>query len=115
MRRVLGWPFRSLVQLWRVSLQARVVLSTLALGAVVLTLTAWLLSNQIADGLVDSKRETSLAQARAGFADAQAQLDAAGEPSSGSGQLLQQLVESLAARQRVAARLRGGARRPAVG
>ncbi len=96
-RRVAGWPFRSLVQLWRVSLQARVVLLTLALGAVVLTLTAWLLSNQIADGLVDSKRQTSLAQARAGFAEAQTQLDAAGEPSTGSGQLLQQLVERLAA------------------
>jgi len=96
-RRVVAWPFRSLVQVWRVSLQARVVLSTLALGAVVLTLTAWLLSNQIADGLVDSKRQTSLAQARAGFADAQARLDAAGEPSSGSGQLLQQLVERIAA------------------
>ena len=96
-RRVVGWPLRALVRSWRVSLQARVVMSTLALGGVVLSLTAWLLSNQIADGLVESKTTASLAQARAGFADAEAQLDAAGEPQSGTGQLLQQLVDKLAA------------------
>jgi two-component system, OmpR family, sensor histidine kinase MtrB len=93
--RVVGWPVRSLIQLWRVSLQARVVISTLALGAVVLSLTAFLLLDQIGEGLVDSKRHTSLAQARAGFADAQAQLDAAPEPRAGTGQLLDGLLHSL--------------------
>ncbi len=86
---------RALVQLWRVSLQARVVMSTLALGAVVLAFTAFLLLDQIGQGLVDSKRETSLAQARAGFADADELLDAAPEPQAGTGQLLDGLLHSL--------------------
>ena len=71
-RRVAAWPLSALIQLWRVSLQARVVISTLALGTVVLAFTAFLLLDQISEGLVESKRQTSLAQAQAGFLDAQA-------------------------------------------
>ena len=94
-RRVAAWPLSALIQLWRVSLQARVVLSTLALGTVVLAFTAFLLLEQISEGLVESKRQTSLAQARAGFLDAQAQLDAAPESRAGPGQLLDGLLQSL--------------------
>jgi two-component system sensor histidine kinase MtrB len=94
-RRVAAWPLSALIQLWRVSLQARVVLSTLALGTVVLAFTAFLLLEQISEGLVESKRQTSLAQARAGFLDAQAQLDAAPESRAGPGQQLDGLLQSL--------------------
>jgi len=72
------------------------VLGTVAVGAVVLSLTAWLLLAQINQNLVDRKVDTSIAEARAGLADAQFQLDAAPEPTTGAGGLLQPLVEGLA-------------------
>jgi len=61
-----------------VSVQARVVLSTLVLGALVLSLTAWLLLSQVSSGLIDSKVETSIAQAEAAFSEVQEDLDASG-------------------------------------
>jgi len=72
-------PIRPLINAWQVSVQARVVFSTLLLGALVLSLTAWLLLTQISTGLVDSKRDTSLAQAEAVFSEVQEDLDAAGD------------------------------------
>ncbi|CAN5815290.1 two-component system sensor histidine kinase MtrB [soil metagenome] len=78
LRRLLTAPVRPVVNAWQVSVQARVVLSTLVLGAVVLSLTAWLLLSQISTGLIDSKVESSLAQAEAAFSEVQEDLDAAG-------------------------------------
>ncbi len=92
-------PLRAVVTAWQVSLQARVVLSTLALGALVLSLSAWLLLSQISAGLVESKRESSLAQAEAAFSEVQQDLDSAssaGEP--GSDPLVSDLVGRLADR-----------------
>ena len=102
-RQLLAAPFvavvRPLVNAWRVSLQARVVLSTLLLGTLVLSLTAWLMLTQISDGLVDSKRDTSLAQAEAAFSEVQEDLDAAGSAEdSATEQVVSQLVASLANR-----------------
>ncbi|MDQ3664311.1 MAG: HAMP domain-containing protein, partial [Actinomycetota bacterium] len=90
---------RPLVNAWQVSLQARVVLSTLLLGTLVLSLTAWLMLTQISDGLVDSKRDTSLAQAEAAFSEVQQDLDAAGGTGdTDTEQVVNQLVGSLANR-----------------
>ncbi|MBA3574510.1 MAG: HAMP domain-containing histidine kinase [Pseudonocardiales bacterium] len=90
---------RPLVNAWQVSLQARVVLSTLLLGTLVLSLTAWLMLTQISDGLVDSKRDTSLAQAEAAFSEVQQDLEAAGGTGdTDTEQVVNQLVGSLANR-----------------
>ena len=90
---------RPLVNAWQVSLQARVVLSTLLLGTLVLSLTAWLMLTQIGDGLVDSKRDTSLAQAEAAFSEVQQDLEAAGGTGdTDTEQVVNQLVGSLANR-----------------
>jgi two-component system sensor histidine kinase MtrB len=96
---VLGMPFRPLVNAWRVSIQARVVLSTLLLSAVILSLTAWLMLSRINDGLVESKRDASLAQAEAAISEVQEDLDAAGTSGeAATDQLIIQLVDNLAAR-----------------
>ena len=92
-------PGRQLVHLWRRSIQARVVLGTLALSALVVTLMGWVLLHQITDGLVEGKRDAALSEAVAGFQNAQQQLDAAATTEEiDSGQLLTQLVENLASR-----------------
>ena len=99
LRRLLVAPLRAVVMAWQVSLQARVVLTTLALGAVVLSLSAWLLLSQVSAGLVDSKRESSLAQAEAAFSEVQEDLDAASTVGeSGTDPLVTRLVGSLASR-----------------
>ncbi len=98
-RQALSAPFRPVFNAWRVSLQARVVLSTLLLGTLVLSLTAWLMLTQISTGLIDSKRTTSLAQAEAAFSEVQEDLDAAGGTAeTDTDQLVTQLVGSLASR-----------------
>jgi len=96
---LLGMPFRPLVSAWRVSIQARVVLSTLLLSAVILSLTAWLMLSRINDGLVEGKRDASLAQAEAAISEVQEDLDAAGTSGeAATDQLIIQLVDNLAAR-----------------
>ena len=59
-------PVRRAATLWRRSIQARVVISTLLLCAVVVTLVGWLLMRQITSGLVDSKVQSSIAEASRG-------------------------------------------------
>jgi len=81
------------------SLQARVIVGTLVLCAVVTALLGWMLMRQISTGLVDGKQEQSVAQAQAGFVDAQQQLDASVVTDTDSqSQILNQLVTSLASR-----------------
>lgn len=48
---------------WRRSLQARIVLSAIVLGALVITGTGWFLLSQIRSGLVDTKVDASIAEA----------------------------------------------------
>ncbi len=94
--RVLGSPWRLARYAWVRSLQARVVMGTLVLCAVVTALVGVMLMRQVADGLVESKRNQAIAQAEAGFADAQQQLDASVVTDANSrSQVLDQLIKSL--------------------
>jgi two-component system sensor histidine kinase MtrB len=73
-----------------------VVGATLALSVTVLILLGQLVMGGVRDGLVNAKVSASLAQADAGFAAAQAKLDAAGTPQrTDVGQLLTQVVTGL--------------------
>ncbi len=70
---------RRVTGLWRRSLQARVVTSTVLLVAIVVGLVGWALLQQIADGLTSSRTASAVAEARSGFEKAQAELDVAVE------------------------------------
>lgn len=61
---------------WRRSLQIRIVLSAIALGALVISATGWFLLSQIRTGLVDSKVRTSVAEAARETRQVEARLDA---------------------------------------
>ena len=92
-------PLTQLATLWRRSIQARVVLGTLVLSALVVALVGWVLLRQITNGLVEGKRVAAVSEAVAGFENAQQQLDAAATSDQvDSAQLLTQLVENLASR-----------------
>ena len=85
-----GGPIRRAATIWRRSIQARVVMSTLLLSAVVVSLVGMLLLRQVTDGLVSSKTETSIAEATRGAAEAQSRLTAAsGSEFDPSAQLAQ--------------------------
>ena len=68
---------RSVATVWRRSIQARVVISTLLLSAVVVSLVGWVLLQQITDGLVRSKTESSVDETSRATAEAQRRLSAA--------------------------------------
>jgi len=85
LRRVLGLlttPFALAVKVWRRSVQARVVMSTLVLCAIVIGLVGWVLVRQIAEGLVDNRRDASLSVAKEGFSTAQENISAS--PAQGA-------------------------------
>jgi len=97
--RVLSAPWRVARYAWVRSLQARVVMGTLVLCALVTALVGWMLMRQIADGLVEDKRDQSVAQAQAGITDAQQQLDASvASDTDSQSQVVRQLVTSLSSR-----------------
>jgi two-component system sensor histidine kinase MtrB len=77
--RVVGAPFAKPVSLWRRSIQARVVIGTLALSAALAVLSGWVLMSRVTDGLLDSKKQSALSLAAAGIDAAQAKLTAAPE------------------------------------
>ena len=77
--RTVGAPVLELVHLWRRSIQARVVIGTLALSAALAILAGWVLMNRVTDGLLDSKKQSALSLAAAGIDAAQAKLTAAPE------------------------------------
>lgn len=87
---------RQIVLVWRRSIQARVVASTIVLSALVIGATGWALLSDVADGLADSRREAAIAEAKSGFRFAQDQLDASlvSEPAT-QAQALTQMVDSL--------------------
>lgn len=66
---------RRLTQLWRRSLQTRVVTSTLVLSALAISLTGWALLRDVASSLADNRRQVAIAEASSGFKLAQARLD----------------------------------------
>jgi two-component system, OmpR family, sensor histidine kinase MtrB len=77
--RAIAAPFGELVHVWRRSIQARVVIGTLALSAVLAILAGWVLMSRVTEGLLDSKKQSALSLAAAGFDAAQAKLAAAPE------------------------------------
>jgi two-component system sensor histidine kinase MtrB len=95
----LGGALRATTYAWRRSVQARVVISTLVLGSLVVALVGWLLLRSVAEGLVKDKAEASVAQAEAGFREARLEL-ASGVLSAGAAEseALTGLVETLANR-----------------
>jgi two-component system sensor histidine kinase MtrB len=101
-RAVVGLPARYLraVHLsWLRSIQARVVIGTVVLSAIVIALVGWMLTRQVAEGLTDSKREQSVSEARAGIQWAQQQLNAQPVSDSASqSETVRKLVESLSTR-----------------
>lgn len=84
--------------LWRRSIQARVVISTLLLSTVVVGLVGWVLVRQITDGLVDAKTRSSVAEATRGALDAQRRLSGASGTEFDSSSQLTQLVASIVQR-----------------
>jgi two-component system sensor histidine kinase MtrB len=83
---------------WRRSIQARVVVSTLLLSAVVVTLVGIVLLRQITDGLVAGKTRTVVAEATRGAQEAQTRLEGAPGTEFDSADQLGQLVAGLVAR-----------------
>ena len=57
-------PIRRAATIWRRSIQARVVISTLLLSAVVVSLVGWVLLRQVTDGLVETKTASAIGEAR---------------------------------------------------
>jgi two-component system sensor histidine kinase MtrB len=87
---------RGIAGIWRRSIQARVVTSTILLSALVISLTGWALLRDVASGLAESRRTAAISEARSGFESAQARLDAAVETEPGTqSQSLTQMVDSL--------------------
>ena len=70
-------PVLALARSWRRSVQARVVLTTVALSALVVALLGVALMHQISDGLVDARVSRSLDTASRSTADVQSELSAA--------------------------------------
>jgi two-component system sensor histidine kinase MtrB len=91
-------PIRRAATIWRRSIQARVVISTLVLSAVVVSLVGWVLMRQVTDGLVASKTQSSVAEATRGSLDAQRRLSAASGTDFDSNTQLTQLVASIVSR-----------------
>jgi two-component system sensor histidine kinase MtrB len=93
-------PFRGVVDLWRRSIQARVVIGTLLLATVLTAFAGWIMLRQVADGVLDSKRESALTQAATGIDTAQSELDAADVSSFFDvGTVLNTLIEVLSPRE----------------
>src|SRR3954464_195356 len=98
LRAALGAGLRSVGTVWRRSIQARVVISTLLLSAVVVSLVGWVLLRQITDGLVESKTDSSVAESTRATADAQRRLSAANGNDFDASTQLTQLVSTLVSR-----------------
>ncbi len=93
-----GTPVRRAATVWRRSIQARVVISTLLLSATVVTLVGWVLVRQITDGLVASKTDAAVAEATRGTMDAQNRLSGVSGTDYDSSTQLTQLASSIVAR-----------------
>jgi two-component system sensor histidine kinase MtrB len=96
---LLTTPIRELAGLWRRSIQARVVIGTVVLSTVLTMLAGVILLRQVTNGLLDSKEQASIAQARSGAVTAQSKLDGAEITDTFDvAPLLKGLVETLAPR-----------------
>ena len=86
---------------WRRSLRTRVVTAIVVLCAVVVGSVGWLVMRQIADGLVKSRVDASVAEARTETATARERLSSAGGNDFDPDTQLRLLVENLVARGEV--------------
>lgn len=91
------WLFGPVVNVWRSSLQLRVVVLTLVLSTIVTVFVGWMLLRQVQEGLLAEKVASSTGAAAAGIRNAQDQVDAA-EPEGDAGQFLDQLASDIAYR-----------------
>jgi two-component system sensor histidine kinase MtrB len=91
-------PLGRAATFWQRSIQARVVLNTLVLSAVVVTLVGWVLMRQVTDGLVAGKTNLSVAEATRGAYDAQSRLEGAPGTEFDTSAQLAQLVAGIVAR-----------------
>ncbi|MDT0202098.1 MtrAB system histidine kinase MtrB [Nocardioides sp. AE5] len=83
---------------WRRSIQARVVVSTMLLSALVVAVVGWFLLQQTRDGLVDSRVERVLAEAANETEDARTRLAAVPGGDDEASLQLRQLVEPIIVR-----------------
>ncbi len=90
-------PF-GVLTFWRRSLQSRVVTTIVILCAVVVGSVGWLVMRQISDGLVQSRVDASVAEARTETATARERLGSAGGNDYDPDTQLRLLVENLVAR-----------------
>ena len=72
----LAVPLQTMVRLWRRSIQARVVLGTLTLSAVLAILAGWVMLSRVTDGVVESREQAAESQAAAGIETARSTLEA---------------------------------------
>ncbi|WP_344732182.1 MtrAB system histidine kinase MtrB [Nocardioides fonticola] len=75
-RRAWGAGLRRTLTFWRRSIQARVVVSTVVLSALIVAVVGWLLLRQTRDGLVDQRVDTAVAEAASETEDARTRLTA---------------------------------------
>lgn len=68
-------PPREWADLWRRSIQLRIVAGTLLMSTVVVFLVGWVMTNQVADGILESKRSGSRLEAIAQLTEAEALLN----------------------------------------
>jgi two-component system, OmpR family, sensor histidine kinase MtrB len=90
-------PLGRAATLWRRSIQARVVISTVLLSALVVVLVGWMVMRQVTEGLARGRADSAVAQAARSAADAQRQLDAVSPDTGRRGQaaLLGQLTAGI--------------------
>lgn len=91
----------SVLTFWRRSLRTRVVTAIVVLSAVVVGSVGWLVLRQITDGLVKSRVDASIAEARTETATARERLGSAGGNDFDPDTQLRLLVENLVARGEV--------------
>ncbi len=84
------WP-----TFWRRSIQARVVLSTLLLSALVVGVVGWVLIQQTRDGLLDHRVQAALTEAGVETREAEVRLDAAGGTESNSTRQQRDLADQI--------------------
>jgi two-component system sensor histidine kinase MtrB len=92
-------PVSKIVRLWQRSIQARVVIGTLTLSAILSILAGWILLSRVADGLLESKRQAAISQTAAGVDTAQSSIDGADITNAlDAGAVLNNVIELLSPR-----------------
>ncbi|HET8560051.1 MAG TPA: MtrAB system histidine kinase MtrB [Marmoricola sp.] len=100
LRRLRELPVNAL-NLWRRSIRARVVVTTVVLSSLVAGTVGWLVLQQITDGLVQARVNSSVAEATSETDNARERLAESGSNDYDPETQLRQLVQSLQARGQV--------------